>query len=298
MVKREPVSDDEQQQDDTDEDSDSEDGSSDDMAVLSGRGHAASRAGPSNRKANVPTTNTSTTPRPNPESASTRSQRGKQQSSGSSKKKKAVVESSDEDESTSEDEVVVSRLVKREPQEAGTLQADHSVDTSREGLTADGSDANGDSDSEESSADHATTIRRQGRPPVKLEPAYAEGSDDDEDGAAVNAIATARSNPAKSAPAAQTPQDTSSNSSRASTPAPGTPHTMPADEPQIITEEQTDDAPTNSAVTQVLPKVDTLSALAEQGPKKRLVIHKIVLVDFKSYAGRQEIGPFHKVSLR
>jgi structural maintenance of chromosome 4 len=32
-------------------------------------------------------------------------------------------------------------------------------------------------------------------------------------------------------------------------------------------------------------------------PKKRLVIHKLVLVDFKSYAGRQEIGPFHKVSL-
>ena len=31
------------------------------------------------------------------------------------------------------------------------------------------------------------------------------------------------------------------------------------------------------------------------GPKKRLVIHKLALVDFKSYAGRQEIGPFHKV---
>ncbi|EPQ60070.1 hypothetical protein GLOTRDRAFT_112842 [Gloeophyllum trabeum ATCC 11539] len=31
-----------------------------------------------------------------------------------------------------------------------------------------------------------------------------------------------------------------------------------------------------------------------QGPKARLVIHKLVLVNFKSYAGRQEIGPFHK----
>lgn len=29
-------------------------------------------------------------------------------------------------------------------------------------------------------------------------------------------------------------------------------------------------------------------------PTRRLVIHKIVLQDFKSYAGRQEIGPFHK----
>jgi structural maintenance of chromosome 4 len=34
---------------------------------------------------------------------------------------------------------------------------------------------------------------------------------------------------------------------------------------------------------------------ADKGPKPRLVIHKIVLVNFKSYAGRQEIGPFHKV---
>ena len=34
-----------------------------------------------------------------------------------------------------------------------------------------------------------------------------------------------------------------------------------------------------------------------KGPKTRLVIHKMVLVNFKSYAGRQEIGPFHKVRL-
>ncbi|KAG9313166.1 hypothetical protein JVU11DRAFT_6619 [Chiua virens] len=32
----------------------------------------------------------------------------------------------------------------------------------------------------------------------------------------------------------------------------------------------------------------------EEGPKCRLVIHKMVLVNFKSYAGGQEIGPFHK----
>ncbi|KAG5721961.1 Structural maintenance of chromosomes protein 4 [Termitomyces sp. T112] len=30
------------------------------------------------------------------------------------------------------------------------------------------------------------------------------------------------------------------------------------------------------------------------GPKPRLVIYKMALVNFKSYAGRQEIGPFHK----
>ena len=32
-----------------------------------------------------------------------------------------------------------------------------------------------------------------------------------------------------------------------------------------------------------------------EGPRPRLVIHKMALVNFKSYAGRQEIGPFHKV---
>ena len=35
----------------------------------------------------------------------------------------------------------------------------------------------------------------------------------------------------------------------------------------------------------------------EKGPKKRLVIRKMALVNFKSYRGRQEIGPFHKASL-
>ncbi|KAJ3746755.1 RecF/RecN/SMC N terminal domain-containing protein [Lentinula detonsa] len=31
-----------------------------------------------------------------------------------------------------------------------------------------------------------------------------------------------------------------------------------------------------------------------KGPQSRLVIYKLALVNFKSYAGRQEIGPFHK----
>ncbi|KAJ9102655.1 hypothetical protein QFC19_004764 [Naganishia cerealis] len=37
-----------------------------------------------------------------------------------------------------------------------------------------------------------------------------------------------------------------------------------------------------------------IKPVVSQASKKRLVIHKLVLVDFKSYAGRQEIGPFHK----
>lgn len=39
-----------------------------------------------------------------------------------------------------------------------------------------------------------------------------------------------------------------------------------------------------------------LAEKTEKKPKKRLIIRKMVLVNFKSYAGRQEIGPFHKVS--
>lgn len=31
-------------------------------------------------------------------------------------------------------------------------------------------------------------------------------------------------------------------------------------------------------------------------PKPRLVINQIVMENFKSYAGRQVIGPFHKVA--
>ncbi|WFD44591.1 Structural maintenance of chromosomes protein 4 [Malassezia psittaci] len=35
-------------------------------------------------------------------------------------------------------------------------------------------------------------------------------------------------------------------------------------------------------------------SVAASEPQRRLVIHKLVLENFKSYAGRQEIGPFHK----
>lgn len=33
-------------------------------------------------------------------------------------------------------------------------------------------------------------------------------------------------------------------------------------------------------------------------PTKRLIVDHIVLENFKSYAGRQVIGPFHEVNLR
>lgn len=37
----------------------------------------------------------------------------------------------------------------------------------------------------------------------------------------------------------------------------------------------------------------------EEKPKRsRLVIHQLALINFKSFAGTQVIGPFHKVSTR
>ncbi|KAG6878944.1 hypothetical protein C0992_006381 [Termitomyces sp. T32_za158] len=45
--------------------------------------------------------------------------------------------------------------------------------------------------------------------------------------------------------------------------------------------------PVPSSLPQAIPEEPA-------GPKPRLVIHKMALVNFKSYAGRQEIGPFHK----
>ncbi|KAG6878031.1 hypothetical protein C0993_000571 [Termitomyces sp. T159_Od127] len=45
--------------------------------------------------------------------------------------------------------------------------------------------------------------------------------------------------------------------------------------------------PVPSSLPQIIPEEPV-------GPKPRLVIHKMALVNFKSYAGRQEIGPFHK----
>ena len=52
----------------------------------------------------------------------------------------------------------------------------------------------------------------------------------------------------------------------------------------------------------VLPKTPASSLaiqIAKQNPpeerKPRMVINKMILNNFKSYFGRQEIGPFHKV---
>jgi structural maintenance of chromosome 4 len=76
-----------------------------------------------------------------------------------------------------------------------------------------------------------------------------------------------------------------------STPVPS-PKKLPSDTPPVYEEKSLlDNLPTSplKAKRPPLPLEDP------EGPRPRLVIHKLVLVNFKSYAGCQEIGPFHRV---
>jgi structural maintenance of chromosome 4 len=50
----------------------------------------------------------------------------------------------------------------------------------------------------------------------------------------------------------------------------------------------------NAQIPQAIPLPMPEPIPTPDRPKPRLTIHKLVLVNFKSYAGRQEIGPFHK----
>jgi structural maintenance of chromosome 4 len=58
----------------------------------------------------------------------------------------------------------------------------------------------------------------------------------------------------------------------------------------------TDATPTTPGpqIPQAIPLPMPEMSAGPSKPKPRITIHKLVLVNFKSYAGRQEIGPFHK----
>ncbi len=76
-----------------------------------------------------------------------------------------------------------------------------------------------------------------------------------------------------------------------STPVPS-PKKQPSNTPPVYEEKSLLDnlpASPSKAKRPPLPLEDL------QGPRPRLVIHKLVLVNFKSYAGCQDIGPFHRV---
>jgi len=75
------------------------------------------------------------------------------------------------------------------------------------------------------------------------------------------------------------------------TPVPS-PKKLPSNTPPVYEEKSLlDDLPISPSKAKRPP----LPLEEPQGPRPRLVIHKLVLVNFKSYAGCQEIGPFHKV---
>lgn len=76
--------------------------------------------------------------------------------------------------------------------------------------------------------------------------------------------------------------DVSFKEARSATPEPNVAASPTSDPPQT---------PSCSLLKQL---ASPAKPAAPAGPLKRLVIHKMVLNDFKSYAGRQEIGPFHK----
>jgi structural maintenance of chromosome 4 len=63
---------------------------------------------------------------------------------------------------------------------------------------------------------------------------------------------------------------------------------VPNNEEEQEEEKSLFEPPVSSSLSQCIPEEPSV-------PKARLVIHKMALVNFKSYAGRQEIGPFHKV---
>jgi structural maintenance of chromosome 4 len=76
-----------------------------------------------------------------------------------------------------------------------------------------------------------------------------------------------------------------------STPVPS-PKNLPSITPPVYEEKSLlDNLPTSPSKARRPP----LPLEDPQGPRPRLVIHKLVLVNFKSYAGCQEIGPFHRV---
>ncbi|TFL00277.1 RecF/RecN/SMC N terminal domain-containing protein [Pterulicium gracile] len=90
---------------------------------------------------------------------------------------------------------------------------------------------------------------------------------------------------------------------------PSTAHTSPSDDEEDVPSD-TEQSPFNKEESPeptsfldpappaskklLAPMPPLLLTERDEGPQWRLVIHKMALVDFKSYAGRQEIGPFHK----
>ncbi|CBQ73532.1 related to SMC4-Stable Maintenance of Chromosomes [Sporisorium reilianum SRZ2] len=141
-----------------------------------------------------------------------------------------------------------------------------------------------DEDEEEEEEDEADEVEKS------LSLARDEEDDDEEDDVVQSPTARRSSKPAKASSSSKQEhsaeeEDLDSDSSEVS-----------FKEARSATPEPKDaaDAPQTPSASLLKQIATPAKPAAPAGPLKRLVIHKMVLNDFKSYAGRQEIGPFHK----
>ncbi|KAF8129892.1 RecF/RecN/SMC [Boletus edulis] len=127
---------------------------------------------------------------------------------------------------------------------------------------------------------------RSARKPLRLESDVEEVEEEEDAASTPRPHKTAPVMPPKD-PTPEPRQDTNENNS------PSQASRTPKRAPPVAEEEEEEHS---LLEPRVRPQTLSQPPLKEEenGPKARLVIHKIVLVNFKSYAGRQEIGPFHK----
>ncbi|KAF3907201.1 hypothetical protein ABW21_db0209629 [Orbilia brochopaga] len=99
-----------------------------------------------------------------------------------------------------------------------------------------------------------------------------------------------RLTPARASVAPETPRPPKSPLAEISNNVNGTP--KPEPQSQMPPPEATAPGP-SSLDTPKPPRIPTPPPAEPPGPKKRIVITHLVMTNFKSYAGRQEVGPFH-----
>lgn len=91
--------------------------------------------------------------------------------------------------------------------------------------------------------------------------------------------------------ASSSESDSEEEDEEVKTPPPASPSLANAADPVVADSEEIPAPLTPPAPEE--PVYMPPKAKEPEKPRERLVIHKIVLVNFKSYAGRVEIGPFH-----
>ena len=73
----------------------------------------------------------------------------------------------------------------------------------------------------------------------------------------------------------------------------GQERTISLEPEKVVPKEQTPFSPARKR--QLLAAAAAAEEEKDTEPKPRIVITHLVLMNFKSYAGRQEVGPFHSV---